>query len=72
MAGSRQDAHRPPSILAQEEPFPLLLEPQSNAVAWSTAATSALSARQGDAAFQQAAAAALAEAGKVTPQSRQR
>ncbi|KXZ49237.1 hypothetical protein GPECTOR_22g829 [Gonium pectorale] len=46
----------------QDEPFPLLLEPQHNAVAWSGPAEVEVAARQGDEAFQRAAAEALAEA----------
>ncbi|KAG2495074.1 hypothetical protein HYH03_006685 [Edaphochlamys debaryana] len=43
----------------QDEPFPLLLEAQSNPVAWAPEAEAALAARRGDGAFQQAAAEAL-------------
>lgn len=47
----------------QDEPFPLLLERQSNPVGgWDEAAAAQVAARGGDAAFQQAAAEALAEA----------
>ncbi|KAG2436574.1 hypothetical protein HYH02_011511 [Chlamydomonas schloesseri] len=48
----------------QDEPFPLLLERQSNPVAWSPEAEAVVAARRGDAAFARAAAEALAEAQK--------
>lgn len=52
--------------LRQDEPFPLLLERQSNPVGgWDEAAAAQVAARGGDAAFQQAAAEALAEARQV-------
>ncbi|PNH02207.1 Cytidine deaminase [Tetrabaena socialis] len=46
----------------QDEPFPLLLERQHNAVAWSAQALAAVAARGDDAAFQEAATDALLEA----------
>ncbi|PNW73736.1 hypothetical protein CHLRE_13g570550v5 [Chlamydomonas reinhardtii] len=50
----------------QDEPFPLLLEQQSNSVAWSPEAEAAMAeaGRRGDSAFAQAAGEALAEAQK--------
>ncbi len=58
--------HPPSPLWPQDEPFPLLLERQSNPVGgWDEAAAAQMAARGGDAAFQRAAAEALAEARQV-------
>jgi hypothetical protein len=49
----------------QEEPFPLLLERQSNAVAWHSDAEAGIAARAGEQQFQRAAMEALVEARQV-------